>query len=116
MYNYKTLRPEECEFVTIANVSDLPPGERMFVEIDDKSMVVFNLAGQYYAIDDVCSHDGGPVGDGELDGMEIVCPRHGARFDIRTGRVLSLPAVEDISAYPVQIVKDEIQIGLPIEQ
>jgi 3-phenylpropionate/trans-cinnamate dioxygenase ferredoxin subunit len=116
MYNYKALKPEECEFITIANVNDLPPGERLFIEIDQNSIVVFNLAGQYFAIDDVCSHDGGPVGDGELDGMEIVCPRHGARFDIRTGRVRSLPAVEDISAYPVRVVQDEIQIGLPIEQ
>jgi 3-phenylpropionate/trans-cinnamate dioxygenase ferredoxin subunit len=115
MYNYKTLKPEECEFVAIAGVNDLPPGERLFVEIDQKMIVVFNIAGQYYAIDDVCSHDGGPVGDGELDGMEIICPRHGARFDIRTGRVLSLPAVEDISAYPVRVVQDEIQLGLPIE-
>ena len=115
MYNYKTLKPEECEFVPVASLNDLPPGERLFVEIDQNSIVVFNIAGQYYAIDDVCSHDGGPVGDGELDGMEIICPRHGARFDIRTGRVLSLPAVEDISAYPVRVVQDEIQIGLPVE-
>ena len=116
MYNYKTLKPEECEFIAIAVVNDLPSGERLFVEIDQKTIVVFNIAGRYFAIDDVCSHDGGPLGDGELDGMEIVCPRHGARFDIRTGRVLSLPAVEDISAYPVRVAEDEIQIGLPIEQ
>lgn len=115
MYNYKTLKPEECEFVSIAGVNDLPPGERLFVEIDQNTIVVFNIAGQFYAIDDVCSHDGGPVGDGELEGMEIICPRHGARFDIRTGRVLALPAVEDISAYPVRVVEDEIQIGLPIK-
>jgi 3-phenylpropionate/trans-cinnamate dioxygenase ferredoxin subunit len=115
MYNYKTLKPDECEFITVAAVMDLPPGERLFVEIDQYSLVVFNVAGEYYAIDDVCSHDGGPVGDGELEGMEIICPRHGARFDIRTGKVLALPAVQDIAAYPVRIEQEEIQVGLPIQ-
>jgi 3-phenylpropionate/trans-cinnamate dioxygenase ferredoxin subunit len=115
MYNYKTLKPEECEFITVAAVKDLPPGERLFVEIDQYTLVVFNIVGEYYAIADVCSHDGGPVGDGDLDGWEIICPRHGARFDIRTGKVLALPAVQDIAAYPVRIEADEIQVGLPIQ-
>jgi 3-phenylpropionate/trans-cinnamate dioxygenase ferredoxin subunit len=115
MYNYKTLKPEECEFITVASVKDLPSGERIFVEIDQYTLVVFNIAGKNYAIDDVCSHDGGPLGDGELDGMDIICPRHGARFDIRTGKVLALPAVQDISAYPVRVVEDEIQVGLPVQ-
>jgi len=115
MYNYQTLKPEECEFIPIANEEDLPPGERLFVEIDEQPIVVFNIAGHYYAIADVCSHDDGPVGDGDLDGMEITCPRHGARFDIRTGKVLALPAVEDIPAYPVRVMDGEIQLGVPIE-
>lgn len=115
MFNYKTLKPDECEFITVASVKDLPAGERLFVEIDEYTLVVFNIAGEYYAIDDVCSHDGGPVGDGDLDGMEIICPRHGARFDIRTGKVLALPAVEDIAAYPVRVEGDEIQVGLPVQ-
>lgn len=115
MYNYKTLKPDECEFITVAAVNELPAGERLFVEIDQYTLVVFNIAGEYYAIADVCSHDGGPVGDGDLDGMEIICPRHGARFDIRTGEVRALPAVQDIAAYPVQVVGDEIQVGLPVQ-
>ncbi len=115
MYNYQTLKPEECEFISIASVNDLPPGERLFVEIDEKPIVVFNIAGHYYAIADLCSHDDGPVGDGDLDGMEITCPRHGARFDIRTGKVLALPAVEDIPAYPVRVMDGEIQLGVPVE-
>jgi 3-phenylpropionate/trans-cinnamate dioxygenase ferredoxin subunit len=114
MYNYKLLKPEECEFVTVADVSDLPPGERLFIEIDQRSIVLFNIAGQYYAIADLCSHDDGPLGDGDLDGLEIICPRHGARFDIRTGKVLALPAVEDIPAYPVQVTAGEIQVGVPV--
>ena len=116
MYNYNKLKAEECEFVAVAREDEIPSGERLFVEIDQFSIVIFNLAGQYYAIADLCSHDGGPLGDGDIDGNEIICPRHGARFDMRTGMVLSLPAVEDIPAYPVQVVDGEIQVGIPLEE
>jgi 3-phenylpropionate/trans-cinnamate dioxygenase ferredoxin subunit len=114
MYNYKTLKPEECEFITVANASDVPPGERLFIQIDQDPIVLFNIAGEYYAIADVCSHDDGPVGEGDLEGFEITCPRHGARFDVRNGKVLALPAVVDIPAYPVQVVEGELQIGVPL--
>jgi 3-phenylpropionate/trans-cinnamate dioxygenase ferredoxin subunit len=115
MFNYKELNPEACEFVAIAVAVDVPPGERLFIEIDQKSIVLFNIAGQYYAVADVCSHDDGPLGDGDLEELEVICPRHGARFDIRTGKVLALPAVEDIPAYPLRVVDGEIQIGVPVE-
>jgi 3-phenylpropionate/trans-cinnamate dioxygenase ferredoxin subunit len=115
LYNYQQLDPAKCDFVTIAPAEDLPNGERMFVDIDEEKIVIFNIAGGYYAIADVCSHDDGPVGDGELSGYEITCPRHGASFDVRTGQVLSLPAIVDIPAYPVRLVDGQIQIGLPAE-
>lgn len=115
MYNYKNLKPEECDFVAVASEDDIPPGERLFVEIDQYPIVVFNLAGQFFAIADLCSHDDGPLGDGNVEGWEVACPRHGARFDIRTGKVLSLPAVEDIPAYPVLVLDGEIQVGIPLE-
>lgn len=114
MFNYLKLDPEQCEFIPVADVGDLPPGERLFLEIDGQPIVIFNLAGDYYAIADLCSHDNGPVGEGELEGFEIICPRHGARFDIRDGRVLALPAVEDIPAYPVRLNDGMIEIGLPL--
>ena len=114
MYNYTTTNPADCEFVAVAGEQEVPPGERIYIEIDRKPIVMINLAGSYYAIADLCSHDDGPLGDGDLDGMEIICPRHGARFDIRSGKVLSLPAVEDISAYPVRVQDGEIQIGIPL--
>jgi 3-phenylpropionate/trans-cinnamate dioxygenase ferredoxin component len=79
------------------------------------SDVVFNIAGQYFAIGDVCSHDGGPLGDGELEDQQIICPRHGARFDVRTGTVLTLPAFEDIPAFPVIVENDRLKIGVPLE-
>ena len=114
--NYTKLNPEECEFLAIADAGDLPNGERMFVEIDGEEIVVFNIAGQYFAIGDVCSHDNGPLGDGNLEGShEIACPRHGARFDVRNGKVRSYPAVEDIPAYPVRVNEEgEIELGLPV--
>jgi 3-phenylpropionate/trans-cinnamate dioxygenase ferredoxin subunit len=85
------------------------------VDIDGNLIVVFNIAGEFWAIADVCSHDDGPLGEGELDGYEISCPRHGAEFDVRTGKVHSLPAIVDIPAYPVRVVDGEVEIGLPVE-
>lgn len=115
MYNYRELDADKVEFVPVASVDELQNGDRLFIEIDNEAIVVFNIAGGYYAIGDVCSHDNGPLGDGELHGYEIVCPRHGATFDVRTGQVLSLPAVVDIPAYPVRVVDGQIEIGVPVE-
>jgi 3-phenylpropionate/trans-cinnamate dioxygenase ferredoxin subunit len=113
MYNYTKLEEEKCQFVDIAPQGDLGDGERLFLEIGGTPIVLFNIAGQLFAIADVCSHDDGPVGDGDLNRFEVICPRHGATFDVRTGKVLSLPAVVDISAYPVRIADGQIQVGLP---
>jgi len=113
MFNYTTLDPSQVEFLEIASVAELPEGERMFIEAAGKSIVIFNLAGKLFAIGDVCSHDNGPVGDGEIEEQEIICPRHGARFDIRTGKATSLPAVVDIPSYPVRVVGGMVEIGLP---
>jgi 3-phenylpropionate/trans-cinnamate dioxygenase ferredoxin subunit len=115
MYNYTNLDPAECDFVAIAGVDDLPNGERIFVEIDQEYLVVFNLGGQIFAIADLCTHDDGPLGEGEIEGQAVVCPRHGARFDLRSGKALTLPAVKDISAYPVRVVDGQIEVGIPKE-
>jgi 3-phenylpropionate/trans-cinnamate dioxygenase ferredoxin subunit len=111
LFNYTHLNPEKCEYVQIAPLADLPVGERLFIEVDEKKIVIFNLAGNLYALGDVCTHDDGPVGDGEIEGMDIICPRHGARFDIRSGEALLLPAAVDIPAYPVRIAAG--MIGIP---
>ena len=73
-------------FVKVATRGELPRGGKKLVEIDGRAIAVFNVDGVFYAIDDVCTHDGGPLAEGELIGCEIECPRHGARFDVRTGR------------------------------
>lgn len=113
MFNYTQLDSSQLEFIEIAPLTDLPSGERLFVEIDGKPIVLFNIAGTVFAIGDVCTHDNGPLGDGEVDGDEVVCPRHGARFDIRTGKATSLPAVVDIPAYPVRVVEGMVEVGIP---
>jgi len=115
MFNYTRLEEEKVDFLEIAPVSELPSGERLFVDIGDVPVVVFNIAGSFFAISDVCSHDDGPVGDGDLEGFNIVCPRHGAGFDVRTGKVMSMPAVVDIPAYPVRVVNGMIEVGVPKE-
>ena len=115
MFNYTQIDESKIEYVEIAPASELPSGERMFVEIEGKPIVIFNIAGQYFSIADVCSHDDGPVGEGELEGYNITCPRHGAQFDVRTGKVIQMPAVVDIPAYPVRVVEGMIQLGIPKE-
>ncbi|HEY5983782.1 MAG TPA: non-heme iron oxygenase ferredoxin subunit [Anaerolineales bacterium] len=113
MYNYTTLDESKVEYLDIAPVDALPVGERIFVEIEGKPIVIFNIAGSLYSIADVCSHDDGPVGEGNLDEFRITCPRHGAQFDVRSGKVLQMPAVIDIPAYPVRVSNGMIQLGFP---
>lgn len=115
MYNYTQLNPEECEYYAVAAVGDLPNGERLFVEIDSEYIIVFNIGGEYFAIADLCSHDDGPLGDGEVIDHAVACPRHGARFDLRSGEALTFPAVQDIPAYPVRIKDGAVEVGLPKE-
>jgi 3-phenylpropionate/trans-cinnamate dioxygenase ferredoxin subunit len=103
------------EFYPVITLDELSSGERIFIEIDDMSVVIFNIAGDVYAIEDRCTHDDGQLGEGELEGYEIICPRHGARFDVRNGNVLSLPAVEPTRYFPVRIIDNQIEIGIPIE-
>jgi 3-phenylpropionate/trans-cinnamate dioxygenase ferredoxin component len=115
MFNYKQVDDSKIEFLEIAPTSDLPNGERLFIEVEGKSLVIFNIADQFFAIGDVCSHDDGPVGDGDIEGFNIVCPRHGGEFDVRTGQAVQMPAVVDIPAYPVKVVDGMIHVGIPKE-
>ena len=115
MYNYTKVDESKVEYIEIAPVGELPEGERLFVEIEGKPIVIFNIAGQFFSIGDVCSHDDGPVGEGQLSEYTITCPRHGAQFDIRNGKVVTMPAVVDIPAYPVQIREGNIFLGIPKE-
>ncbi|MBI3168840.1 MAG: non-heme iron oxygenase ferredoxin subunit [Chloroflexi bacterium] len=113
MFNYTTLDETKVEYLEIAPASELPNGERLFVDLGDKPVVIFNIAGQFFAIGDVCTHDDGPLGDGMIEGFNVVCPRHGGEFDVRTGQAVQMPAVVDIPAYPVTVRDGTIFIGVP---
>jgi len=102
-------------YVTVARTAEIPPGAREVFEVDGLYIAVFNVGGRYYAVEDRCTHDDGPLAEGDLDGYEIICPRHGARFDLRDGRALSMPAVLPVPWFPVRVEGDEIQIGLEEE-
>jgi 3-phenylpropionate/trans-cinnamate dioxygenase ferredoxin subunit len=116
VYNYKEIESDSVEFIPITSINDLSNGERLLIEIGDLDIVIFNIAGRYFAIGDVCTHDDGPLSDGDIEGYEIICPRHGARFDLRSGKANSLPAIVDIPTYPVRIVGDQIEIGVPVDE
>lgn len=100
-------------FVTVARVGEIPEGGVKMVRLGDQSLAIFNLAGAYHALEDVCTHDGGPLAEGVLEGHVIECPRHGARFDVRTGAVLSLPATVPVPRFEVKVSGDEIQVAWP---
>lgn len=99
------------EFVAIATTDEVKPGERIIVEIGRKWIAVFNVDGTYYAVEDVCTHDDGPLAEGELFGCEIECPRHGARFDLRTGAVTAPPALVPVPTYEVRVTDNQIEIA-----
>jgi 3-phenylpropionate/trans-cinnamate dioxygenase ferredoxin component len=98
------------DWITVAKVGELTPGNFRKVDVDGASIVVFNLGGEYHAIEDVCTHDGGQLTGGTIEGEEIVCPRHGARFCIRTGAALTAPAYEPVATFPVRVQDGVIQV------
>lgn len=92
----------------VANVSEIAPGTTRRVVVDSMELLLCNVGGKIYAIEDVCTHDGGPLDQGELEGECVVCPRHGATFDVRTGDALTLPAVLPLMTFDVTVEGDEI--------
>lgn len=98
------------EWLNVARVSELPDREWRTVERGNTYVAVFNLGGEYFAIEDVCTHDGGDLASGWMEGDEIVCPRHGAHFCVKTGEVRSPPAYEDVAVVPVRVQDGMIQV------
>jgi 3-phenylpropionate/trans-cinnamate dioxygenase ferredoxin subunit len=98
------------KLVRVAKVSDLSSGQFKSVEIESERIALFNVDGTFYAMKDVCTHDGGTLTGGTLNGYSIECPRHGAQFDVRTGSVLRMPAYVGIETFPVEVKDDEIFI------
>ncbi len=90
-----------AEWVEAGRTDDIPAGTHKVISTDAGDIAIFNLDGEFYAIEDVCTHDGGELASGRCEGDQVICPRHGARFCIRTGKVLSPPACEDVETFPV---------------
>lgn len=100
-------------WVEVAPVSEIPEGEARAYRVGSGRVAVARVEGQLYAVQDVCTHDGAPLGSGELDGFAIRCPRHGAKFDVRSGNVLQMPAVLPIQTFPVMEKDGKVQVALP---
>ncbi|MFQ5611849.1 MAG: Rieske (2Fe-2S) protein [Anaerolineae bacterium] len=98
------------EFIKVAKTTELEPGGKVLVEYDGEDVGLFNIDGQFYAISDVCTHDDGPLVEGDLDGEWIVCPRHGARFNVTTGQQ-TMPAFAPVPLYEVKIEGEDIYIA-----
>ena len=99
-----------ADWQDVAPVEAIPPGSHQVVDVDGAQVAVFNLDGRFYAVEDVCTHDGGTLTGGAVDGEQIVCPRHGARFSIKTGAVLAPPAYEPIHSFPVRVEDGRVQV------
>jgi 3-phenylpropionate/trans-cinnamate dioxygenase ferredoxin subunit len=101
--------------LTVCSVEELPPGEVKIVRAGELAIGVYNLAGEYYAIEDRCSHDDGPLAEGDFEPDEgvAICPRHGARIDIRTGEPLSLPAYLPVDTFEVKVEDGVVRVAVP---
>ena len=97
-------------WVTVATVGEIPPGGVKVVRLDDQPLAVFHVDGVHHVIDDMCTHDGGELASGTVNGHEIECPRHGARFDLATGAALCMPATAPVARYPVRIESGQVQV------
>ncbi|MFQ5845020.1 MAG: Rieske (2Fe-2S) protein [Planctomycetota bacterium] len=98
--------------VRIAGTGDVAPGSGKTVEVQGRSIALFNVDGTFHAIDNTCTHVGGPLGDGMLDGEIVSCPWHGAQFNVKTGEVLSPPAATPVACYPVLVEGDDVLVEL----
>ena len=94
----------------LAAVGDVPEGQVRVFSAGGRSIALCNVGGTFYAVDNLCTHDNGPLGEGRLAGETVECPRHGARFDVKTGAVKALPAVRPIKTYPVQVEGEEVLV------
>jgi 3-phenylpropionate/trans-cinnamate dioxygenase ferredoxin component len=95
----------------VASASEIMPGDFASAEIDGTFVAIYNIGGEFFAIDDLCTHDGGGLAGGEIEDHQVICPRHGARFCLRTGKALSPPAYEPVRSYPTRVVDGFVEVG-----
>lgn len=103
---------EAQNWVTVAKRADLPAGQIKGVKVGKQEIAIYNLDGEFYATDNVCSHAYAQLSDGFLDKTMVVCPLHAGCFDVKTGKAVEAPAEEDIKTFPVRVVGEEIQVGV----
>ena len=101
-----------AEWVKVARAADVAEGRAMVVTAKGQRLALASVEGQVYAVQDLCTHDGGPLGEGEVIDHSIECPRHGARFDVKTGAVVTLPAVVPVKTFPVKVTGDDVLVEL----
>lgn len=99
------------EFRAVAAVGEIEPGQRKSVIVDDRALLLIRVGDDYFAIEDVCSHDGQPLTQGPVQDLSITCPRHGARFDLKDGRALCMPATDRIATFAVRVADGQVWIG-----
>ena len=100
------------DFVKVAKSTDIPDPGKITIDIDERLVVLIHAGDAWYCIDDVCTHDGGPLGEGPLEGYAIACPRHGAKFDIRSGDALTMPATEPTVVHEVRVDGDDVLVRI----
>lgn len=100
-----------ADFVTVARVDEIAPGERLVVEFGRDWVIVFNVGGSFYAVEDMCSHEEYALAQGALTDFALECPKHGAQFDIRTGAYLCAPAVSPVKSYDVRVEGESVQLA-----
>ncbi len=100
------------EFVKVAKTDEVSPGQARLVEVSGKEIALFNVGGSFHAIDNTCTHVGGPLCEGEIEGTEVTCPWHGAMFDVTTGEVLGPPAASNVNRYSVRIDGSDVEVEI----
>ena len=101
------------ELIKVAETNEVPPGTAKSVDLEGRPVALFNIDGTYYAIDDTCTHRGGSLSEGAVEGTTVTCPLHGATYDVTTGSVLGPPAPEGVVSYKVQVDGSDIKVELP---
>jgi len=101
-----------ADYMKVAKTTEIEPGQARLVDVNGRSIALFNVDGQFFALDNTCTHKGGPLAEGEISGHEVTCPWHGAMFDVRTGEVVGPPAQRAVLRYDVRVTGTDVEVEL----
>jgi nitrite reductase/ring-hydroxylating ferredoxin subunit len=99
-----------ADFVKVAKTNEIKPGQARLVDVKGKQIALFNVGGEFFALDNACTHEEGPLAEGEISGHTVICPWHGATFDVRSGEVLGPPAYEAVARFSVRVTGTDIEV------